>query len=184
MFLSFFEPANKQSTPYNPHSATFFILLFVELIILSSLFINLSLEIILRWTDIEGAKVIQFVKNKKFMIGACIDILLLIDMIYFYASYSNGVTIYRFARMLRPLKLLSLSDQLRRWFRSLIQTWDHVLDIIILFSFTVIIFAVLGLKLIGSEGNRDLVTVLINILIYIYIYCRMKMISVILGRQY
>ncbi|XP_069024306.1 two pore segment channel 3 [Embiotoca jacksoni] len=107
------------------------------------------------------AKVIpgdKFWKDPKNICIIVILMLTLVDMIIYGALIAANCYGVRWSRLLRPLLLVNVTEgrQLRRAFRSIRNALPQILLVLVLFMFSVLIFSLMALKLLGK---RDLKTI-------------------------
>ena len=153
--MTLFEPSHSSSRELEVWGAGFSCLFALEILILTTFITNEIIDFILKFTDIERGGCLNFLKSKKYMLLLLIDLCLIFDLVAFYSTYTRDKEYFRFGRLLRPFKLLFYSQNMRRWFKSILHTWTHVLDIFILFILTILIFALLGIKVLGGEGAEE-----------------------------
>ena len=151
LILTFFEPSHSSDRPFSPTSWNFYTLMAIEILFLLLFLTDETLDFILRYTDLERTKTQHFLKNKKFVIHLIVDIILIVDIFGFYISYSQELDYFRFGRMARPFKLIFYSGESRRWLKSVLNSWKNLLDILILFTITILMFALLAIRLLGDS---------------------------------
>ena len=108
----------------------------------------------------------KFLKNKALVAKVFFNSIFLLDLIIFYAFLPNVV--FRFSRPLRPCKshssrypkkflvcLALYSKQLRRTFYGILKSVGHMFDILLFFVIITLIYAAIGLKVIGDLGGAD-----------------------------
>ncbi|CAM9131385.1 unnamed protein product [Lampetra planeri] len=80
--------------------------------------------------------------------------LTLIDMIVYGALTAASCYAVRWSRVLRPLLLVNVTEgrQLRRAFRSIRNALPQIFSVFLLFMFSVLIFSLMALKLLGKRG--------------------------------
>ena len=159
--MTLFETSHSSSRELDVWGTTFSILFCLEITILILFISNELMDFILKFTDIERGGCLTILMSKKYILHLIIDLCLILDVFIFYSTYTRDLQYFRFARLFRPFKLLFYSQNMRRWFKSILNTWTHVLDIVILFVLTILIFALLGIKVLGGEGIDDEKTVII-----------------------
>ncbi|CAG5947409.1 unnamed protein product [Menidia menidia] len=103
------------------------------------------------------AKVIPQDKFWKDLKNICIIVILLltlIDMIIYGALNAANCYSVRWSRVLRPLLLVNITEgrQLRRAFRSIRNALPQICYVFLLFMFSVLIFSLMALKLLGKRG--------------------------------
>ena len=165
LFLSFWENPYSGSQEYEPYSVQFHITTSIEIFVLGILFLYDLLGVILKYTD-EDTK--ERVFPFKFSSRMFLNILLIIDFTLFYGCYTHHVSYFRFGRLIRPIKLPYYSKAMRRIIFSVIKCMHHILDIVLLFTITIALFALLALKLFEDAYDPDELTVILYIYIYIY----------------
>ena len=172
MLLTFFEPSHSSDRPFISTSWKFYTLMSCEILFICFFLFDETLDIILRYTDLERTKTQHFLKNKKFLIHVFIDFVLIFDIICFYSCYSQGKAYFRIGRLARPAKLVFYSGETRRWLKSILNTWKNLIDIFILFTITILIFALIGIKILSDPEahDKEYISVIIYIYVYIYIY--------------
>ncbi|XP_026158771.1 two pore segment channel 3 isoform X1 [Mastacembelus armatus] len=107
------------------------------------------------------AKVIprdKFWKDPKNICIICIVVLTLIDMIIYGALTATNCYALRWSRVLRPLLLVNVTEgrQLRRAFRSIRNALPEIFYVFLLFMFSVLIFSLMALKLLGKRGLKTM----------------------------
>ncbi|XP_029027472.1 two pore segment channel 3 isoform X4 [Betta splendens] len=105
------------------------------------------------------AKVIPRDKFWKDPKNICIMVTLLLtlmDMIIYGALVVSGCSAVRWSRVLRPLLLVNVTEgrQLRRAFRSIRNALPEICYVFLLFMFSVLMFALMALKLLGKRGLK------------------------------
>uniref|UniRef100_A0A3Q3JQX4 Ion transport domain-containing protein n=1 Tax=Monopterus albus TaxID=43700 RepID=A0A3Q3JQX4_MONAL len=104
------------------------------------------------------AKVIPRDKFWKDPKNICIIAILLtlIDMIIYGALKATDYYAVRWSRVLRPLLLVNVTEgrQLRRAFRSIRNALPEIFYVFLLFMFSVLIFSLMALKLLGKRGLK------------------------------
>ncbi|XP_044935086.1 two pore calcium channel protein 1 isoform X2 [Mustela putorius furo] len=82
--------------------------------------------------------------------------LTLIDLIIYGSLEAVNIHSVRWSRALRPVFLINFpeSRQIRRTFRSIRNTLPDILYVFLLFMFSVLIFSLMALKLLGDRGLR------------------------------
>ncbi|XP_076869944.1 two pore segment channel 3 isoform X2 [Brachyhypopomus gauderio] len=82
--------------------------------------------------------------------------LCLIDMIIYGGLKASGYYAVRWSRLLRPLLLVNVTEgrQLRRAFRSIRNALPQILVLFLLFMFSVLIFSLMALKLVGKRNLK------------------------------
>lgn len=103
------------------------------------------------------AKVIprdKFWKDPKNLCIIVILMLTLVDMIIYGALKAANCYAVRWSRVLRPLLLVNVTEgrQLRRAFRSIRNALPQIFYVFLLFMFSVLIFSLMALKLLGKRG--------------------------------
>ncbi|XP_028266363.1 two pore segment channel 3 [Parambassis ranga] len=103
------------------------------------------------------AKVIprdKFWKDPKNICIIAILMLTLIDMVSYGALKAANLYSVRWSRVLRPLLLVNVTEgrQLRRAFRSIRNALPQIFYVFLLFMFSVLVFSLMGLKLLGKRG--------------------------------
>uniref|UniRef100_A0A4W6E7I5 Two pore segment channel 3 n=1 Tax=Lates calcarifer TaxID=8187 RepID=A0A4W6E7I5_LATCA len=103
------------------------------------------------------AKVIPRDKFWKDPKNICI-ILTLVDMIIYGALKATNCYGVRWSRVLRPLLLINVTEgrQLRRAFRSIRNALPQIFYVFLLFMFSVLIFSLMALKLLGKRGLKTI----------------------------
>ncbi|XP_059261558.1 uncharacterized protein LOC132021342 [Mustela nigripes] len=83
-------------------------------------------------------------------------VLTLIDLIIYGSLEAVNIHSVRWSRALRPVFLINFpeSRQIRRTFRSIRNTLPDILYVFLLFMFSVLIFSLMALKLLGDRGLR------------------------------
>ena len=168
MFLTFFEPSHSTSRPFEPGDTKFNVVVSLEALFIFIFIIDDILEIIHRSQDIERSFKGHFLLNMKFIFKIIIELSLVIDFCLFWGIYTLGFSYFRFARILRPFKLVLHSKEVRRHFKAIVKTIPYIFDVIILFFLITFVFAILGMKIL--EDAQDETSFTINVIIYIYIY--------------
>lgn len=107
------------------------------------------------------AKVIprdKFWKDPKNICIIVILMLTLIDMIIYGALKAANCHALRWSRVLRPLLLVNVTEgrQLRRAFRSIRNALPQIFYVFLLFMFSVLIFSLMALKLLGKRGLKTI----------------------------
>ncbi|XP_068607278.1 two pore segment channel 3 [Brachionichthys hirsutus] len=103
------------------------------------------------------AKVIprdKFWKDPKNICIIIVLMLTLVDMIIYGALRAADCSALRWSRVLRPLLLVNVTEgrQLRRAFRSIRNALPQIFYVFLLFMFSLLIFALMALKLLGKRG--------------------------------
>ena len=155
MLLTIFEPGHSQDLPFQISSTTYILLLLVEVLFISIFIVDDVIELIHRITDQERKKSQQFFYNLKFLSKYIIDLILIVDFICFYTFYGSAYSYFRFGRCLRPFKLFVNSRDMRRTLHAILATFPHILDVVLLFIFTALIFAIFGSKLFEAEEDTN-----------------------------
>ena len=155
LLLSIFEPPKSTSHPFHIGSQLFYVVFFIELLIIICILIDDLFEFIHRWNDKESSRTKNFLQNKKFIIKYFLDINIIIDFIIFWWLYSNGIAYFRYGRLLRPFKLISFSHDLRRFAIAIVKTIPYIIDVILLYVLVCFIFAILGVKLLEDATIED-----------------------------
>ncbi|XP_071361061.1 two pore segment channel 3 isoform X2 [Trachinotus anak] len=107
------------------------------------------------------AKVIprdKFWKDPKNICIIVILMLTLVDMIIYGALKATNYYALRWSRVLRPLLLVNVTEgrQLRRAFRSIRNALPQIFYVFLLFMFSVLIFSLMALKLLGKRGLKTI----------------------------
>nr|XP_019964000.1 PREDICTED: two pore calcium channel protein 2-like [Paralichthys olivaceus] len=107
------------------------------------------------------AKVIprdKFWKDAKNICIIVVLILTLVDMIIYGALKAADCYALRWSRVLRPLLLVNITEgrQLRRAFRSIRNALPQIFYVFLLFMFSVLIFSLMALKLLGKRGLKTI----------------------------
>ncbi|XP_008295532.1 two pore segment channel 3 isoform X2 [Stegastes partitus] len=107
------------------------------------------------------AKVIprdKFWKDPKNICIIVILMLTLVDMIIYGALKAADCYGVRWSRVLRPLLLVNVTEgrQLRRAFRSIRNALPQIFYVFLLFMFSVLIFSLMALKLLGKRGLKTI----------------------------
>lgn len=107
------------------------------------------------------AKVIprdKFWKDPKNICIIVILVLTLVDMIIYGALKATNCFAVRWSRVLRPLLLVNITEgrQLRRAFRSIRNALPQIFYVFLLFMFSVLIFSLMALKLLGKRGLKTI----------------------------
>uniref|UniRef100_A0A3B4WSP2 Two pore segment channel 3 n=1 Tax=Seriola lalandi dorsalis TaxID=1841481 RepID=A0A3B4WSP2_SERLL len=107
------------------------------------------------------AKVIprdKFWKDPKNICIIVILMLTLADMIIYGALKATNYYALRWSRVLRPLLLVNVTEgrQLRRAFRSIRNALPQIFYVFLLFMFSVLIFSLMALKLLGKRGLKTI----------------------------
>uniref|UniRef100_A0A665U7R0 Two pore calcium channel protein 1-like n=1 Tax=Echeneis naucrates TaxID=173247 RepID=A0A665U7R0_ECHNA len=107
------------------------------------------------------AKVIppdKFWKDPKNICIIVILMLTLVDMIIYGALKATNYYALRWSRVLRPLLLVNVTEgrQLRRAFRSIRNALPQIFYVFLLFMFSVLIFSLMALKLLGKRGLQTI----------------------------
>uniref|UniRef100_A0A4W6E5W3 Two pore segment channel 3 n=1 Tax=Lates calcarifer TaxID=8187 RepID=A0A4W6E5W3_LATCA len=107
------------------------------------------------------AKVIPRDKFWKDPKNICIIVTLmltLVDMIIYGALKATNCYGVRWSRVLRPLLLINVTEgrQLRRAFRSIRNALPQIFYVFLLFMFSVLIFSLMALKLLGKRGLKTI----------------------------
>uniref|UniRef100_A0AAX7UL88 Ion transport domain-containing protein n=1 Tax=Astatotilapia calliptera TaxID=8154 RepID=A0AAX7UL88_ASTCA len=110
---------------------------------------------------IHYAKVIlrdKFWKDPKNICIIVILTLTLVDMIIYGALKAANYYGVRWSRVLRPLLLVNVTEgrQLRRAFRSIRNALPQIFYVFLLFMFSILIFALMALKLLGKRGLTNI----------------------------
>ncbi|KAK1802450.1 hypothetical protein P4O66_022107, partial [Electrophorus voltai] len=94
-----------------------------------------------------------FLRDPKNICIIVIITLCLLDMIIYGALKVSGNYAVRWSRVLRPLLLVNVTEgrQLRRAFRSIRNALPQILVLFFLFMFSVLIFSLMALKLMGKR---------------------------------
>uniref|UniRef100_A0A3Q3F3C6 Two pore segment channel 3 n=1 Tax=Labrus bergylta TaxID=56723 RepID=A0A3Q3F3C6_9LABR len=105
------------------------------------------------------AKVIprdKFWKDPKNICIIAILMLTLVDIIIYGALKAASCYGVRWSRVLRPLLLVNVTEgrQLRRAFRSIRNALPQIFYVFLLFMFSVLIFSLMALKLLGKRGLK------------------------------
>ncbi|KAM7008906.1 two pore segment channel 3 [Tautogolabrus adspersus] len=105
------------------------------------------------------AKVIprdKFWKDPKNICIIAILMLTLVDIIIYGALKAAHCYGVRWSRVLRPLLLVNVTEgrQLRRAFRSIRNALPQIFYVFLLFMFSVLIFSLMALKLLGKRGLK------------------------------
>uniref|UniRef100_A0A8D3DAU4 Two pore segment channel 3 n=1 Tax=Scophthalmus maximus TaxID=52904 RepID=A0A8D3DAU4_SCOMX len=102
------------------------------------------------------AKVIPRDKFWRDAKNICIIVLTLLDMIIYGALKAADCYALRWSRVLRPLLLVNVTEgrQLRRAFRSIRNALPQIFYVFLLFMFSVLIFSLMALKLLGKRGLK------------------------------
>lgn len=166
--ITFFEPSCSGINDFfKNNNDNFIIMVCIESAVIFAYLLELFMEIFHRYHDPKSFKN-KFLKNKALIAKIFFDLLFLLDMISFYAALPR--TIFRFSRPLRPCNLffrenlpkpyhtvcLALySKQLRRTFFGIIKSVGHMFDIILFFVIITLIYAAIGIKIIGDLGGTD-----------------------------
>ncbi|XP_074521541.1 two pore segment channel 3 [Halichoeres trimaculatus] len=103
------------------------------------------------------AKVIprdKFWKDPKNICIIVIIMLTLVDIIIYGALKASNCYAVRWSRVLRPLLLVNVTEgrQLRRAIRSIRNALPQIFYVFLLFMFSVLIFSLMALKLLGKRG--------------------------------
>ena len=171
IFLTFFEPTHSESRPFSQLDDSWWICITTEFSVLLFFTFDAILEIIHRKHDNERPTSKHFWKNCKFIFKYFVDVNLLIDAILFWIFYEHGIPYFRYGRLLRPLKLITLSRELRRFSKAIMQTLPYIIDVVILFILVCFIFAILGVKILEDvQGDMKEGELRVKTSIYIYIY--------------
>ncbi|XP_026866275.2 two pore segment channel 3 isoform X1 [Electrophorus electricus] len=95
-----------------------------------------------------------FLRDPKNICIIVIITLCLLDMIIYGALKVSGNYAVRWSRVLRPLLLVNVTEgrQLRRAFRSIRNALPQILVLFFLFMFSVLIFSLMALKLMGKRN--------------------------------
>ncbi|XP_034045158.1 two pore segment channel 3 isoform X2 [Thalassophryne amazonica] len=107
------------------------------------------------------AKVIprdKFWKDPKNICIIVIVALTLVDMVIYGTLKATDRYAVRWSRVLRPLLLVNITEgrQLRRAFRSIRNALPQIFYVFLLFMFSVLIFSLMALKLIGKRGLQTI----------------------------
>ncbi|CAB1422516.1 unnamed protein product [Pleuronectes platessa] len=107
------------------------------------------------------AKVIprdKFWKDAKNICIIVVLMLTLVDMIIYGALRAADCSALRWSRVLRPLLLVNVTEgrQLRRAFRSIRNALPQIFYVFLLFMFSVLIFSLMALKLLGKRGLKTI----------------------------
>ncbi|KAG7220282.1 hypothetical protein INR49_018338 [Caranx melampygus] len=107
------------------------------------------------------AKVIPRDKFWKDPKNICIIVILtltLVDMIIYGTLKASNYYAVRWSRVLRPLLLVNVTEgrQLRRAFRSIRNALPQIFYVFLLFMFSVLIFSLMALKLLGKRGLKTI----------------------------
>ncbi|CAK6981403.1 two pore segment channel 3 [Scomber scombrus] len=107
------------------------------------------------------AKVIpreKFWKDPKNIAIMAIVMLTLVDMIIYGGLKAANCYSVRWSRVLRPLLLVNVTEgrQLRRAFRSIRNALPQIFYVFLLFMFSVLIFSLMALKLLGKRGLKTI----------------------------
>ncbi|XP_062244243.1 two pore segment channel 3 [Platichthys flesus] len=107
------------------------------------------------------AKVIprdKFWKDAKNICIIVVLMLTLVDMIIYGALRAADCHALRWSRVLRPLLLVNVTEgrQLRRAFRSIRNALPQIFYVFLLFMFSVLIFSLMALKLLGKRGLKTI----------------------------
>lgn len=110
---------------------------------------------------IHYAKVIprdKFWKDPKNICIIVILMLTLVDMIIYGGLKAANFYGVRWSRVLRPLLLVNVTEgrQLRRAFRSIRNALPQIFYVFLLFMFSVLIFSLMALKLLGKRGLKTI----------------------------
>ncbi|AWP05193.1 putative two pore calcium channel protein 1-like [Scophthalmus maximus] len=105
------------------------------------------------------AKVIprdKFWRDAKNICIIVVLMLTLLDMIIYGALKAADCYALRWSRVLRPLLLVNVTEgrQLRRAFRSIRNALPQIFYVFLLFMFSVLIFSLMALKLLGKRGLK------------------------------
>ncbi|ESO94329.1 hypothetical protein LOTGIDRAFT_232558 [Lottia gigantea] len=99
----------------------------------------------------------SFWKDTKHIIVLCTIILMILDIICYiiWVNVAPDTNPVRWSRPLRPLFIVNFSDgkQVRRAFRNIRKTVPEILNVLILFFLSVLLFALLALKLFSKRNS-------------------------------
>lgn len=100
----------------------------------------------------------KFWKDAKNICIIVILLLTLVDMIIYGALIAANCYTVRWSRVLRPLLLVNVTEgrQLRRAFRSIRNALPQIFYVFLLFMFSVLIFSLMALKLLGKRGLKTI----------------------------
>lgn len=78
----------------------------------------------------------------------------LVDMIIYIGMESSGVSGIRVSRVFRPLFLVNMNEsrQIRRTFRNIRNTVPNILSVLVLFFFSIALFALMAFKLFEARN--------------------------------
>lgn len=153
LFITIWETTHSSSR--HSSKTTFSVLCSFEAIILFLFIIDDLMEVIHRLNDQERPKTKHFLTNFKFLAKSIVDISLVIDFILFYTFHTKGIDYFRFGRVLRPMKLVVHSKEMRRQMGAIINTLPNLIDVILLFLLVAVIYAVLGVKLLSEDLTEE-----------------------------
>ena len=169
LFMTFFENSHSSNRPFDIYSTQYWVLFSLETLIILIFIIDGILEFIYRYNDPYRTHTSHFIKNCKTLTRYFIDINLIIDFVLFWSLYSSKISYFRYGRVLRSLRLIRESRELRRFFKSVTATLPYIIDMSILFILVALIFAIIGVKVfedIRDDLDQDKINV---ILCYKYI---------------
>ncbi|XP_059186453.1 two pore segment channel 3 [Centropristis striata] len=100
----------------------------------------------------------KFWKDPKNICIIVIILLSLVDMMVYGALTATNCYAVRWSRVLRPLLLVNVTEgrQLRRAFRSIRNALPQIFYVFLLFMFSVLIFSLMALKLLGKRGLKTI----------------------------
>ena len=142
--INFRQPVNRMDTTYEliPEVEG------IEAFIIILIFIDLIMETIHRNNDYDHTFTEKYIYNQKYFWKFIFYVLFLIDFIYFNLYFP--ATALRFARILRPLCLLFYSSELRRDFKSIVYSFNEIIQLLVFFLGMTLFWAFFATRLIGQ----------------------------------
>ena len=179
LFLIFYEPVHSTDFSITAYSASYIVMLVLEIFILSSLLIELVLEIIIKFTERNMHRISKkYPLNFKLISKIIVESGLIIDLCLFYSLYPKGIEYFRFGKLLRPFAIMYFHQYSRRTATSIAKTWKYILDMMLMVYLMVVIFALVAVKMVKQKIDDVKNDPALNVIyyIYLYIYYRQKMI--------
>ncbi|EGR33043.1 hypothetical protein IMG5_062980 [Ichthyophthirius multifiliis] len=140
--LSFFEPANQ----YDINNQKIYSYKISEILSLILFLVDITMEIIHNLHNYLQSFNYQFFSNKKLLWRFLFITILIIDFIYYYSKFTS----LRFARYIRPFLVLFYSKELRRSFKSIIESIRQIFQLFLFLLFNTLIFSIIGWKFVGD----------------------------------
>ena len=163
LLITFWEPSGSKDRPFELYGLTWGFCFGIELTAIIIFMVDDVFEYIHRTADTERGARAHFLHNCKFLWKYFIDGNLIIDFLLFWILYTYGIPYFRYARLLRPFKLIVLSRELRRFSKAILQTMPYIIDIVILFILVCFMFAIIGIKIFEDlDLDEDQIKVYIN----------------------